>query len=113
MINEWLETLSSIIQNNAWLAPCMALLAGIITSITPCALSSIPLIIGYVGGTSNDEPQKALKLSIVFAVGMAVTFTVLGTIASLAGNLIGTSASWWYLVLGGLMVLMALQIWIM
>lgn len=111
MINEWLESLSILIQSNAWLAPFMALLAGIITSVTPCALSSIPLIIGYVGGTSNNEPKKAFKLSLVFALGMAVTFTVLGTLASLAGNLIGTSASWWYLVLGGLMVLMALQIW--
>ncbi len=111
MINEWLESLSIMIQNNAWLAPFMALLAGIITSVTPCALSSIPLIIGYVGGTSNNEPKKAFRLSLIFAVGMAVTFTVLGTLASLAGNLIGTSASWWYIVLGALMVLMALQIW--
>jgi cytochrome c biogenesis protein CcdA len=111
MINEWLEALSVLIQNNAWLAPVMALLAGIITSVTPCALSSIPLVIGYVGGTSNNDPKKAFRLSLVFAVGMAVTFTVLGTLASLAGNLIGTSASWWYIVLGALMVLMALQIW--
>lgn len=111
MINEWLESLSILIQSNAWLAPFMALLAGIITSVTPCALSSIPLIIGYVGGTSHSDPQKAFRLSLVFALGMAATFTVLGLLASLAGNLIGTSASWWYLVLGGLMVLMALQIW--
>jgi len=109
MTNEWLESLSILIQNNAWLAPLMALLAGIITSITPCALSSVPLIIGYVGGTSNNEPKKAFRLSLVFAAGMAVTFTILGTMAALAGNLIGTSASWWYIALGVLMVLMALQ----
>ena len=111
MINEWLESLSVVIQNNAWLAPVMALLAGIITSVTPCALSSIPLVIGYVGGTTNSDSKKAFRLSLVFAGGMAVTFTMLGTLASLAGNLIGTSASWWYIVLGALMVLMALQIW--
>jgi cytochrome c biogenesis protein CcdA len=32
-------------------------------------------------------------------------------IAATAGSLMGTSASWWYLVLGVLMVLMALQMW--
>ncbi|HPX23570.1 MAG TPA: cytochrome c biogenesis protein CcdA, partial [Mesotoga sp.] len=50
-------------------------------------------------------------LSIVFAFGAAVTFTVLGVTASLAGRLIGTSTSWWYIVLGVLMVVMALQTW--
>ena len=40
-----------------------------------------------------------------------MTFTVLGVIASLAGRLMGTSVSWWYIILGILMVLMALQTW--
>lgn len=67
-------------------------------------------MIGYVGGTGT-EPKKAFRLSLVFAAGSAVTFTILGTLASLVGRLVGTSASWWYLALGVLMVLMALQTW--
>ncbi len=110
MIDEALNTLSMQISQNMWLAPIIVLIAGILTSITPCSLSSIPLIIGYVGGTSNDT-KKAFKLSIVFAIGAAITFTILGAIASLAGNLIGTSSSIWYIVLGVLMLLMALQTW--
>ena len=51
------------------------------------------------------------RLSLTFALGSAVTFTALGVIASLAGRLIGTSASWWYIALGVLMILMALQTW--
>ena len=92
------------------IAGLLALLAGVLTSFTPCSLSSIPLVIGYVGGTGT-EPKKAFRLSLVFAAGSAITFTILGTLASLAGRLIGTSASWWYLILGILMVLMALQTW--
>lgn len=111
MINEWLETLSSLIKNNMWLAPLLALLAGVLTSFTPCALSSVPLVIGYVGTSSNNDTKKAFRLSLVFALGMAVTFTILGVIASLAGKLIGRTASWWYIILGILMVLMALQTW--
>jgi len=42
---------------------------------------------------------------------MAVTFTILGTLASILGKLIGTSSSWWYIALGVLMVFMALQVW--
>lgn len=111
MINEWLEQLSVLIQNSFWLAPLLALLAGILTSLTPCSLSSIPLVIGYVGGTGQKDMKRAFRLSLTFALGSAVTFTILGVIASLAGKLMGTSASWWYIVLGILMVLMALQTW--
>ncbi len=111
MINNWLDTLSELISQSIWLAPLIALLAGVLTSVTPCALSSVPLVIGYVGGTGSDDTGKAFRLSLVFAVGMAVTFTVLGTIASMLGKLMGTSGSWWYIVLGILMVLMALQTW--
>lgn len=111
MINQWLETLSTLISKSFWLAPLLALLAGVLTSITPCALSSVPLVIGYVGGTGNNDPKKAFRLSLTFALGMAVTFTALGTAASLLGKLIGTSSKWWYLVLGVLMILMALQTW--
>lgn len=111
MINELLETLSQLIYQSFWLAPLLALLAGVLTSISPCSLSSVPLIIGYVGGTGNNDPKKAFRLSLTFALGMAVSFTALGVIASMLGMLIGTAGSWWYIALGILMVLMALQIW--
>lgn len=110
MIDSWLSTLGTLISGNIWLAPFLAVLAGLLTSFTPCSLSSIPLVIGYVGGMGT-EPKRAFRLSLVFAAGSALTFTVLGTLASLAGRLIGNSASWWYLALGILMVLMALQTW--
>lgn len=109
MIDAWLETLSSLITQSMWLAPLLALLAGVLTSVTPCALSSVPLVIGYVGGTGGSDTKRAFRLSLTFAAGMAVTFTALGTIASMLGKLMGTSSTWWYLVLGVLMVLMALQ----
>ena len=73
--------------------------------------SSIPLVIGYVGGTDQRDPKRAFRLSLTFAAGAAITFTTLGVVASIAGRLIGVSASWWYIALGVLMVLMALQTW--
>jgi len=106
-----LESLSRLMKENMWLAPLMALLGGVLTSFTPCSLSSIPLVIGYVEGVGEKNPGKAFRLSLAFAAGTALTFTVLGAVAALAGRLIGTSASWWYILLGVLMVLMTLQIW--
>ena len=111
MINQWLEALAILISESFWLAPILALLAGVLTSVTPCALTSIPLVIGYVGGTGNHDPKRAFTLSLTFAFGTAVTFTALGTAATLLGKLMGTSSKLWYIALGSLMVLMALQVW--
>ena len=111
MIDQWLKALGEAISNNFWIAPLLALLAGVLTSFTPCSLSSIPLVIGYVGGYAGNDVKKAAGYSLVFCLGTAVTFTALGTIASLLGRLIQGTGSWWFIVLGVLMVLMALQTW--
>jgi cytochrome c biogenesis protein CcdA len=110
-MTELLDTISQAIQSSSYLAPVLAFLAGVLTSFTPCSLSSIPLVIGYVGGIRQKSTKHAFWLSLVFAAGSAVTFTLLGVMASLAGRLMGNSASWWYILLGILMVLMALQTW--
>ncbi len=106
-----LEGISQIIVQSSWVAPVLALIAGVLTSFTPCALSSVPLIVGYVGGSGSKNTKRAFFMSLTFAVGSAITFTILGIIATTAGSLIGTSASWWYIVLGALMMLMSLQTW--
>ncbi|MFH2114920.1 MAG: cytochrome c biogenesis protein CcdA [Spirochaetota bacterium] len=111
-INDALRELSLLIGTNRWMAPALAFLAGLLTSVTPCSLSSIPLVIAYVGGTAWKNPAVAFRYSITVAVGMAITFTTLGAAASLMGRLFGMGASgWWFLLLGLLMVSMALQTW--
>lgn len=111
MINDWLNQIAEVIGANMWLAPILALVAGILTSFTPCSLSSIPLIIGYVGGTGEKNAKKAFLYSLTFALGTAITFVTLGIIATSVGKMMGTSSKLWYLILGTLMVLMSLQTW--
>lgn len=111
MIDTWLSKIAEIIGNNIWLAPLLSILAGVLTSVTPCSLSSIPLIVGYVGGVGEKSTKKAFTYSAVFSIGTAVAFVTLGIIATSAGKLMGTSSPAWYSILGALMVLMALQTW--
>jgi cytochrome c biogenesis protein CcdA len=110
-MTEILQSISLLIENNVWLAPFLAFAAGALTSLTPCSVSSVPLVIGYVGGTAGSDTRKAFRLSLVFVLGSALTFTALGTAASTAGMFFIRAASWWYLMLGSLMILMALQTW--
>lgn len=111
MIDAWLNQIAEAISGNMWLAPILALVAGILTSFTPCSLSSVPLIVGYVGGVGAKNTKRASAYSAVFSLGTAITIIALGIIATSAGKLLGNSSPLWYLVLGVLMVLMALQTW--
>lgn len=110
MIDNLLQNLSTLLADNMWLGLAVALLAGILTSFTPCCLSSIPLVIGYVGGYT-DNKKKAFFYSLMFCIGMAVTFTVIGITAAIIGRLFLGVMMYWYLILAVLMTLMALQIW--
>lgn len=111
MINAWLEQIAAVLGNNPWIAPLLALLAGVLTSVTPCALSGVPLIIGYVGGVGEKNTKKAFGYTVIFALGTAVTFVMLGILASSLSILMGKYMTYWYLFLGIIMVLMALQTW--
>lgn len=110
-MTELLDKIAPLLTDIGWFTPLLALIAGVLTSFMPCSLSSIPLVVGYVGGTAQNDSKKAFKLSIIYVLGTAVTFTAIGVIAALAGKLVGVTGSWWHIILGVLMVLMALQTW--
>lgn len=103
-----LESISVTLAENIIFAPLLAFLAGLLTSFTPCSLTNVTLVVGYVGGSGQ---KQAFGLSVIFALGSALTFTALGGIASIAGGLIGNTSSWFYFILGTLMIAMALQTW--
>ncbi len=111
MIDNWLNILGQLISDNIWLAPLLSFTAGVLTAFTPCSLSGIPLVIGYVGGYAGNDTKKAFRYSLTFCGGTAFTFTILGTLASIFGKLMRSAGSWWYILLGALMALMALQMW--
>ncbi len=92
-----------------WLAPILCFLAGVLTSLTPCSLSTVPLVIGFVGGYGEKSAQKAFRMSVLFAIGMTITFTLLGLMSSLLGAYLIRGQRYWFLFLGALMILMALQ----
>lgn len=98
-----------LLQPGSILGYLLVFFGGIITSIGPCNVAMIPLIIGYIGGSQKVEKKKAFTISLVFAVGLAVTFVALGLIASLLGGLIGGSTRIWYYVVAAVCILIGLQ----
>jgi len=86
----------TLLENASLLAFALAFLGGILTSIGPCNVAMIPLVVGYVGGSQDLPRSRAIALSLTFALGLALTFMLLGVTAALVGGLVGASTTWWY-----------------
>lgn len=70
----------SIIQRLSPLALILVFAGGALTSIGPCNMAMIPLIIGYVGGSRDLSRGRSFVLSAAFATGLALTFMLLSVI---------------------------------
>ena len=99
-MTQWLNSIAQMIQENMWIAPVLSFFAGILTSFTPCSLSSVPMAIAYIGGSAAEDKKKALKLSLTMALGMALTFGIFGSLASVLGHVLHEIGRWWFLILG-------------
>ena len=106
----FLTHLSQSLSENPFLAYLGVFVGGIISSSSPCVLATIPLVIGYVGGYSEGDRRKAVLYSLMFILGLSLTFTVLGAIASVIGGLFGIISRTWYFVVGGIAVVMGLHL---
>jgi len=99
-----LNHLSHSLTENPLLAYLGVFLGGILSSSSPCVLATIPLVIGYVSGYSEGDRRKAFLYSLVFILGLTLTFTILGAIASLIGGLFGIVNRTWYFIVGGVAI---------
>ena len=64
-------------------------LAGLLTSLTPCMRSMLPITIGYIGGYESQDRLQATIQSTWFALGLATTLAALGIIATAIGKVYG------------------------
>jgi cytochrome c-type biogenesis protein len=64
-------------------------LAGLLTSLTPCMLSMLPITIAYIGGYEAKTRAYAIAQSTWFSLGLATTLAGLGILAGLAGQVYG------------------------
>lgn len=67
--------------------------AGIATSLTPCVYPLIPITLSLFGADESCKRSRAFLLSSTFVCGIAVTFTSLGIISALTGQLFGSILS--------------------
>ncbi|MBP0015277.1 MAG: sulfite exporter TauE/SafE family protein [Roseofilum sp. SID2] len=64
-------------------------IAGLLTSLTPCMLSMLPLTVAYIGGYETENRLQSAIQSLWFAAGLATTLALLGIVAALVGQVYG------------------------
>lgn len=88
----------------------MVALAGLLTSLTPCMLSMLPLTIAYIGGYENQGKFQGALQSAWFALGLATTLAGMGVIAAALGQVYGQIGSGLPIVVSLVAIIMGLNL---
>ena len=98
-----------LLQPASILGYLLVFVGGVLTSIGPCNVVMVPLIIGFVGGSHDLSRQRSFSIALSFTIGLALTFMLLGVIASLVGGLLGGSTRIWYYLVAIVCFVISLQ----
>ncbi|MBL1216965.1 MAG: cytochrome C biogenesis protein [Planctomycetes bacterium] len=90
------ESLTHLVEGEPLPALAAAFVWGVLSIVlSPCHLSSIPLIVGFISGQPGAITfRRALALSTLFSIGILITIGVIGTITAIAGRMLGDVGSY-------------------
>lgn len=104
------ETLPQTLSSGSLTIVLFVFLGGLMTSLSPCILSMLPVMLGYIGGLEKPSKRKGFITSVSFVLGLAVTFSILGISASLLGKAFGQIGPLWTYIIGFFSIIMGLQL---
>ncbi len=62
---------------------------GLALNLTPCVYPLIPITIGYFGGQAEGKTGRLAMLGLLYMLGIALTYSVVGVITALSGAVFG------------------------
>jgi cytochrome c-type biogenesis protein len=88
---EVLSAFASAFSSSLLLAAPAALVWGVLSvALSPCHLSSVPLVVAYMsGGSEMPSGRRALGISSAFALGILASIAAIGAITAAAGRMLG------------------------
>lgn len=111
LIEHLIQNINYYILNNSFLAIIAAFLGGILTASNPCVLAMVPLMIGFIGGYDELKGvKKSFLFSTLFVIGLGITFTIMGLIAAIFGQLLGDVGKYWNYIIFAICLFMSLHL---
>jgi cytochrome c-type biogenesis protein len=111
MVDSFVDGLSGYLQGSFLLSYLAVYLGGVLVSFTPCMYPLLPITVAFIGARGGRSRGRGFILSLIYVLGMAVTYTLIGVIAALSGKLFGQiqSSPWTSFFVGNLCILMGLS----
>ncbi len=69
----------------------LVFIGGLALNLTPCVYPLIPITVSYFGGQSGGKKGGLAAHAVLYVIGMAITYSVLGSIAAFTGSLFGAA----------------------
>jgi len=111
MIEQIFTYLSSALSGSFAIALFAAFGWGILSILlSPCHLSGIPLIIGYISSQGQIKVKNSFSLSLVFAVGILITIATIGLITASGGRLMGDVGIWGNWLVAAIFIIVGLYL---
>ena len=95
--------------NGVALELCPCLCGRIVTSLGPCNVATVPLIVGFVGGSGKPRRGPPSRSRSPLPSGWRITFMLLGVVAALIGSVMGIAPTWWYYLVAAVCILIGLN----
>jgi cytochrome c-type biogenesis protein len=94
-MEELFSALSHAVEGTPLVALAAAALWGVLSVVlSPCHLSSIPLIVGFISGQGRVTTWRAFGIASFFSVGILATIAAIGAITAAAGRMMGDVGRW-------------------
>jgi len=111
VIEQWFNTLSAALGGSIGIALMASFGWGILSIVlSPCHLSGIPLIIGYISSGTGKSTRHSFLLAMVFSIGILVTIAAIGIITASLGHLMGDVGVFGNYVIAGVFLVVGLYL---
>lgn len=90
MIDGIFNFLYEAMSGAVWLAVLASFGWGVLSILfSPCHLSSIPLVVGFISSQGKISIKRTFTISLVFSIGILITISLIGVITASLSRLMG------------------------
>lgn len=111
MLDTVFTALYEAMTGSVWLALLASFSWGVLSILlSPCHLSSIPLVVGFISSQGKISMKRTFNISLVFSVGILITIALIGIITASLGRLMGDIGSVGNYLVAGIFFLVGLYL---
>ncbi|MBU1096681.1 MAG: cytochrome c biogenesis protein CcdA [Bacteroidetes bacterium] len=104
-------TLYEAMNGSVYLALVASFVWGVLSILlSPCHLSSIPLVVGFVSSQGKISLGRTFSISLIFSIGILITIALIGFVTASLGRLMGDVGSTGNYLVAGIFFIVGLYL---